>query len=319
MSDRTEVLLIAGAGRSGSTLLARLLGELPGVVNVGELSLLWVSGIERQDLCGCGTPVLRCPYWVRILSDAFPGGLPDVRRVLAARSRATSLRTWMRSRLLGASPRRSNTAMTVYRHLMECLYRTVRAETEAHVIVDASKLVTHALPLFESPLLDIRVLHLVRDSRAVAFSLQRRKLDPGRASGAFMNREGPERTARYWTKINLLTHVVGRAHGRYLRVRYEDLLNDPKGQLERVAAFMGLSLAPTPFLSEGFADLTTQHTIGGNPDRLRTGPVPLRLDDEWTGRMAPTQRRAVISRTWPLMAAYGYLGRRANAHARGVA
>lgn len=316
MSDRTKVLLIAGAGRSGSTLLARLLGELPGAANVGELSLLWVSGIERQDLCGCGNAVLRCSYWARILDDAFPVGLPDVERVLAVRGRATGFRTWMSSKLTGSSPRRSREAIAEYRILMENLYRTVQADTDANVIVDASKLVTHVLPLLESPLLDIRVLHLVRDSRAVAFSLQRRKLDPGRASGEFMNRESPERTARYWTKINLLTHVVGRAHGRYLRVRYEDLLRDPTRQMERVAAFMGLSTAPSSFLSQGVADLSTQHTIGGNPDRLRTGPVPLRLDDEWIGRMEPIQRRAVIRRTWPLMAAYGYLGRRGNAPAR---
>ena len=52
-----RVAYIAGAGRSGSTLLAMMLGTLPGWVSVGELRHLWARGVEENQLCGCGDTV----------------------------------------------------------------------------------------------------------------------------------------------------------------------------------------------------------------------------------------------------------------------
>ncbi len=50
------------------------------------------------------------------------------------------------------------------------------------------------------------------------------------------------------------------------------------------------------------------HSIAGNPDRLRAGPVEVRLDDGWKREMMPGDRRLVTALTWPLLARYGYLG-----------
>ena len=48
------VVYIAGSGRSGSTLLERALGEIPGFVNVGELIDLYRRVADHGELCGCG-------------------------------------------------------------------------------------------------------------------------------------------------------------------------------------------------------------------------------------------------------------------------
>ena len=50
------------------------------------------------------------------------------------------------------------------------------------------------------------------------------------------------------------------------------------------------------------------HSIAGNPDRLRAGPVEVRLDDGWKREMMPVDRRLVTALTWPLLSRYGYLG-----------
>jgi len=41
------VLAIAGAGLSGSTLLCRMLGELPGFVAIGEVGRIWERASAR--------------------------------------------------------------------------------------------------------------------------------------------------------------------------------------------------------------------------------------------------------------------------------
>ena len=46
--DPVRVLYVAGAGRSGSTVLANLLGEVPGFVSVGEVRFLWERGLTVE-------------------------------------------------------------------------------------------------------------------------------------------------------------------------------------------------------------------------------------------------------------------------------
>src|SRR5580692_3233646 len=66
----TVVLYIAGTGRSGSTLLASLLGEVDGVFSAGEVRYLWQRGLAESRLCGCGVPVRECLIWSRVLAES---------------------------------------------------------------------------------------------------------------------------------------------------------------------------------------------------------------------------------------------------------
>src|SRR6185312_11260354 len=68
-----RILSIAGAGRSGSTLLAMLLGGLPGCTAVGELRHIWERGVIANRLCGCGEPFHECPFWTAVGREAFGG------------------------------------------------------------------------------------------------------------------------------------------------------------------------------------------------------------------------------------------------------
>ena len=55
--------MIAGPGRSGSTLVAELLGQLKAFESVGELNVLWNRGFLENQPCGCRTPFRDCAYW----------------------------------------------------------------------------------------------------------------------------------------------------------------------------------------------------------------------------------------------------------------
>ena len=66
-----SVLYIAGPGRSGSTLLDTMLGQIDGFVSVGELRNLWARGLGDGWPCGCGAAVRDCPFWSSVLTEAF--------------------------------------------------------------------------------------------------------------------------------------------------------------------------------------------------------------------------------------------------------
>ena len=81
------VLFIGGLGRSGSTLLDRMLGRLDDVWSVGELVHLWERGLKENNRCGCGQPFADCQFWDRVGEVAFGGwDRLDVEEVLALKA-----------------------------------------------------------------------------------------------------------------------------------------------------------------------------------------------------------------------------------------
>jgi hypothetical protein len=145
---------------------------------------------------------------------------------------------------------------------------------------------------------DARVLHVVRDPRATAESWRRAK--------EYIPAMGAARSTAYWTGFNLASERVARAFPRRsLRLRYEDFTADPRGSLARVIAHVGLDGAP-PVDADGRADLGVNHTVTGNPDRLRRGPVRIREDDAWTRTQPAPARLVATALALPLLARYRY-------------
>ena len=88
-----RVLYMAGTGRSGSTLLARILDRADGVVAAGELRYLWQRGLLEDRVCGCGEPFSRCPFWTEVIDRGFGGRQHvDARELVATQRTLTRLR-----------------------------------------------------------------------------------------------------------------------------------------------------------------------------------------------------------------------------------
>jgi hypothetical protein len=66
-----RVLFLAGMGRSGTTLLERVMAGATGVVGLGEVVHLWKRGLVDDERCGCGLPFSACPFWQRVGAEAF--------------------------------------------------------------------------------------------------------------------------------------------------------------------------------------------------------------------------------------------------------
>ncbi len=299
------VLFISGWGRSGSTLLDRLMGELPGAVSVGEVWNVWMNGFVRDELCGCGSAFGSCPFWSAVAERAFGGvGAVDGRRVrrrMRSVARLKALPRLVTGRVGAGSYRR---AFDDYGATLTALYEAIAAESGAAVIIDSSKTPQHGFLLNRLPGVRLTMVHLVRDSRAVAFSWQRHKERPeGTDRSATIARYPPGRSAVSWLLANLLSEGLRRLAPTSLRVRYEDLVAEPSATLARVAALVGLA-PPGPAVDGGLR-LGPAHTAAGNPMRFATGPIELRADDEWAGRSWPG-RGVVGALTWPLLLRYGY-------------
>ena len=58
-----KIIYIAGAGRSGSTLLDISLGNMDDCFSLGELIFFVENGILKNEYCSCGSRVMDCSFW----------------------------------------------------------------------------------------------------------------------------------------------------------------------------------------------------------------------------------------------------------------
>jgi hypothetical protein len=300
----TTVVYIAGTGRSGSTLLGNAVGSLPGALSVGEVKLGFRRGLVEDGFCGCRRPVRECPVWVPALEATF-GSVPDRVEAAALDSRlAAAVRTrrtpWW---LAGRSSQEVDDLAGVLGRLLANLARS----SGASVIVDSSKLPNYGALICRSPDLDVRTVHLVRDPRAVAWSWQRQAASQ-QVTGfeEEMERFSPVKSSLMWLEsASSVAGLAGRAGRPAHAVRYEDLVADPAATLRRVAEFGGLE-PDVSFVEDDQLHLRPSHAVAGNPNRVRSGPVRLRRDDEWLVRMPARQRRLISAMTTPRRRVHGY-------------
>lgn len=306
---RPKVLYIGGQGRSGSTVLGRLLGELDGFVHVGEAALIWGQR-DRGRLCGCGEAFASCPFWREVAEMAFGGfDQVDLAGLLQTKRRLDSYRA-IPALLAGGGLLKTEEARR-YFEALDALYVAIGRVSGAKVIVDGSKSPVFSYVLDRVGTIELYSLHLVRDSRAVAHSNRRQKSEPLTNGGTIeLGKLGPWRTAAEWNLHNTLMQMRARRGSGYMRTRYEDIVRDTRGSLDKIASFVGAPQPELGFLDEEPVRIGAQHTIGGNPDRFNPA-VSIRLDAEWRRAMGAPSRRIVTFMTLPLLAWYGYLADRA--------
>jgi hypothetical protein len=284
---RIKVLYIAGSNRCGSTLLARLLGDLPNFVAIGEGLVHFFCGSSGDHVpCGCGLTVQDCSFWKGI-------ALPPEAEPFAAR--------WLRlhrTPLLGSYCRRHPQQIGELLRSVGAFYDAIAQRAGAEVIVDSSKSPLHARLLSWVPNVDLYVVYLVRDPRSVVVSSRRPK--------EWLPGASPFHATTRWLGLSLGSEYLRTRVPNWRTLRYEDFVRMPRLATLQIAANLGYKLAEAPFMAESVAELGPQHMLGSNPDKLMRGPtriVEKPADLSWLGRTF------VSVLTAPLLWRYGYWGK----------
>ena len=186
------------------------------------------------------------------------------------------------------------------------LYDAIASVTGSRVVVDSSKEPAHGYAMSMVPGVDFRVVHLIRDPRAAAYSWLKKKPQPDSEEIEHMVRFSPAKSSALWDTWNASAETLWRrSPERYLRLRYEDFVAEPRKSLARILGLVGVT-AELPLAGEREVRLGVSHTVSGNPNRFDTGAVELRPDQEWVSSMSPRDRALVTALTLPLLKRYGY-------------
>ena len=294
-----KVIYICGVGRSGSTVLDIALGEHPDVISTGELTNLVKFAWINNEYCACGRPAGECPFWAAV-RQAWADRLGSVDAHSYCQNQASFERIrHIPGLLLG---RRKRAGYGHYLDRTAALFESISGVAGSLAIVDSSKNPLRALSIAQIPAIDLRLVHLVRDPRGVAWSFQK-ALDKDLAAG--VQHDLPPRplskTAFSWSLGNALALIARRQlpPEHSLLVRYEDFVTDPVRVLQRIGGVVDLDLSTVAErIAEG-RPLSPNHTVAGNRVRM-TGAIRLNPDMEWKERLPRRDRLLVEALTAPM-------------------
>ena len=298
-----KILYVLGRGRSGSTILANVIGEHERFFSAGEVRYLWDPVVTHDAQCACGRSVSACPVWAEVLQRLDDVSVDDAarwqREVVKERNLLKVLRY----------PRRGRwEALEAYRSVMERMYSTLAEVTGASVIVDSSKRPSYAAVVRLMQGYGLYSLHMLRDPRASAYSWASRRHASVFGGGTEVKRRGAVDSTIRWNILNLEAELFARylPPERRLRLRYEDFVAAPRDTAEMIKSFVGEEDIPSPFVDQRTVTLTSNHAIAGNPSRFSTGELTIKETGDWLTHQRPRDRFMASAVALPYMRRYGY-------------
>ncbi|OGI20922.1 MAG: hypothetical protein A3B68_01765 [Candidatus Melainabacteria bacterium RIFCSPHIGHO2_02_FULL_34_12] len=195
-----------------------------------------------------------------------------------------------------------------YINNLQKLFDSMSKSTNSNVIIDSSKSTVYSYILSLLDNVDLYFIHLIRDPRGIAYSRQKRLIQPDKERIIYMEQYGPFRSSLMWDVRNLTSEILWRKdNSHYLMLRYEDFINYPKETIKNILKLINEENKNLPFISDTEVNLNTNHSVWGNPSRFKTGVVKLKLDEEWKEKLKPIDKIISTLITLPLLKKYNYL------------
>lgn len=300
MSERPTALMISGSGRSGTTILSILLAQGETVLNVGQMRDLW-AGWAEPVTCACGATLLDCPLWGAVRRAAFSDwSTPEFRaaeaRMKAFFAEAAALADWTDEAAVNALTARHAGYVEDTRRLLAAL----REVSPARVYVDSSKSPEVALAFRATGVMDVAVLNLVRDPRAVACSWEKRG-----------SKNIPKRM-QVWRERQQRLHTWSRAASRDLRfrtLRYEAFVAAPEPAIREILDWLGESMPADLFHDPATAQVSwaNQHLYPPSNETVlaeKREIVEIRAPQAWRAWKNWRTHLAALRSTFPTGPAY---------------
>ncbi len=235
-----KVLYIAGAGRSGTTFLSMLLSQNDDAQNIGQIRDLPIA-VEKVAPCSCRHTVPDCGFWGAVRSQVEARHGTEVMGALKAgkaafRKAANAEASWQDA----AARARLSQAHAGHLERLKTLYMAAADCAGGRMLVDSSKSVDVALALSLISEIEVYVLNLVRDPRAVAISWAK----------IIKKRKRLRMRTHNWVERQQRAQWLGDyAPDKFMQLRYEDLTVSPRQHVEKIQSWAGLNRA-TPFFTD---------------------------------------------------------------------
>lgn len=292
---KIKLIYCMGAGRSGSTLLNIILGNHPKIIAPGEITYLERLP-EDNFKCSCDETVANCSFWSKVL-EKWQGkvGGSSAHETIARLRKIENFKnpfSWLNAVYYTRS--KSKKIDVYINHTYEFL-KAIVAESGKNIVADISKNPIRPLLLMKHPNIDLRLVHLTRDGRGVAWSVNK----------GIRNRS-IWRAAIFWLLVNRQSDYVRKKALKKTFIKYEDLVLKPEYTLSKIAELADID--PKPLIESLTSNLAQKdsHIMAGNKLRWQK-QITLKLDTEWPTKMSKRKQKLFLIIAGRLMNRYGYL------------
>src|SRR5581483_9701536 len=277
--------------------------------------------------CACGQWMTQCQFWSAVRQAMHRRGIEDY-ELGRPGTNVASLNARYARRLLAPLPRNAfceltrDTALSLspqwrahlprVQNRFATLVDVVTELTGSSIVIDSSKSPLQLKYLLRNPRLDIKVVRLVRDGRAVALTYTDEwayadAADPSLRGGGNGQKRPSARAnitdaAREWRRSNESADcVIARLpKSQWTLVKYEDLCANPAGTLGALCGFLQLDRTKVRLDFRA----RPQHIVGNGMRLDSTSEI--RLDDRWRRVLSAEDLRAFELEAGHCNAKYGY-------------
>lgn len=260
MTKNNEIVYIAGAGKSGSTMLDTILGTLDKSFSGGELVFYTSKGLINHEYCACGATVPNCEIWGEVAKE-WEG------------KRKLSLEEFDRLNLHFHYTK--NIHKLVYQyffpskkfedyiHDTKILFDIIFDKTGKNFIVDSSKLPARILILRKIGY-RIRVIYLKRRFTSVLNS-NRKSLKKNLKAGlehdiiprSFLS------VLKEWLSYHILINLFSIGNKK-VNIKYESIIYDLKNEINKVRK----TKEKDEVLLDNRGPFYPRHLVAGNKIRM---------------------------------------------------
>lgn len=306
-------IYICSAGHSGSTLLDLLLGSHSRIESLGEISQL-SKCIALNTECSCGKPTLSCSRWKYVISRFEQDYSIDIRSnpyslnlgrpkagVVIDKNHQTRSYLFKRKFLFFFVYLDQRFGIRFPKSLVGSyeegitnnfsLYKYVRDISGADIVVDSSKGYLKAAGMYLRNPEETRLIVLSRDGRGVFYSNLKRN---------YSRRASLNSWWKYYSRaLPVLERNVLPEH--ILRVKYEDLVEQPEQELKRICHFVGLEY------EKDMLDFSSKvhHITAGNNMRFSKSSS-ISMDSTWQQALQKEDSKYFMRRAGKLNVKLGY-------------
>jgi len=311
---KIKLIYLMGMGRSGGTLLGRILGQLPSSIYVGELRYLMQRGIAENWECSCGNSFDDCSFWNHVCQTGLASAKkPDMTVDLAEQDRFNQTRRfpWLFiKKLLHGYVGSTDRDIGNYCRVAVPLYQAICSNSGANKVIESSRYPSRGVALSMCEEIDVYAIHLIRDPRGVINSQLKKDRYYSRKTSLI-----PVKRVFHWTMINLFSSLAKYALGkeRYMVLRYEQFVDAPMETTRKILSFIGEQNDKLDFfVSERHVRLDAGHVFSANENRNSSGSIEITLDENWPKELPGWTRRFITAATLIPMLIYGYRSRRGH-------
>lgn len=300
-NNTIKIIYISGSPRSGSTILGKYLGQYNQFFHIGEMRYIWERNFNKNYICECGEIVNKCKFWKRVILNVFNKNDINIEKLISFTEWAGSNKRvinfiFQKNKINLKYP---SSEGNVIRSIYEATYDISNSD----FIVDGSKYPMYGAMLSLLPKVEVCMIHLVRDPRAVSYSRMRRKiLDP--VNKLEMQRKNVFQSTMTWMKNNIICEFVkSRFISNHLIVRYEDFSDNTEVCFNHIIEWLRNTSNSKLILS---GTRSQQHSTSGNPVRFDKKEIVINEDLEWKDRLPMKYKLFVTLISLPLLIYYKY-------------